>query len=407
MGSDHGTAELSLTLQEVLLKQTAAALPLVVPAALGEAPSDGGDAAREIPLVQVAGPDPLADLDPDAECPICLCPCEETCRAACGHAFCADCISGALRSGRTPWRGRCPLCRGRVSAYTLKQDDTGEPLLKPDQEVTTIFGQTYIQNDTSGVASFHFVSEAEAYISYESAGCVALPALDDGGRPPDRKPFENASYDERTRTFRGTVHWASASWLGDARWEYEMVFADDFMSVVGGQLKAFASGSTTPCRIQRFAEDQKDNELCYSRLVPASSPFGHAYMQLGLLGLASYHFTGEREGYISYEAPEALMLPALDDGGRPPARKDFSDVSYDPETRTLRAAVSWAPASWHGVQRWEYDMVFSEDFMNISEGEVRQFAAGGAEVPSDVVKYGATLLYTRCHPGTLAFSCMD
>merc|ERR1712150_406477 len=69
--------------------------------------------------------------------------------------------------------------------------------------------------------------------------------LDDGSAPPAKKPFDNPTFDAATRTFRGTILW-EVLFHGDARWEYEMVFAEDFGSIVGGHMSAFGpNGSAT------------------------------------------------------------------------------------------------------------------------------------------------------------------
>ena len=34
-----------------------------------------------------------------------------------------------------------------------------------------------------------------------------------------------ASYDERTRTFRGVINWAPNTFGGDSKWTYKMVFS--------------------------------------------------------------------------------------------------------------------------------------------------------------------------------------
>ena len=55
-------------------------------------------------------------------------------------------------------------------------------------------------------------------------------------------------------------------------------------------------------------------------------------------GLASYHFNSLEDCYISYDAaPETWRL---DDGCRPPSKKPWEEVSYDPETRIFRGR-SW------------------------------------------------------------------
>jgi hypothetical protein len=77
---------------------------------------------------------------------------------------------------------------------------------------------------------------------------------------PRKKPFINASYDGATRTFRGTIHWEPPL-HGEARWEYEMHFDEQFETIAGGQVRAFdAQGAET--QQHTFGVD-----LSYVRLV--------------------------------------------------------------------------------------------------------------------------------------------
>ena len=121
---------------------------------------------------------------------------------------------------------------------------------------TTIFGQCFVQGGSLGVASYHFeecneASCENAYISYAAAPEEwRLDAEGERGeraRPPARKHFEDPSYDYSTRTFRGTIVWTPpATFHGDSKWTYEMIFAEDFGSIVGGQVTVATSSVTCP-----------------------------------------------------------------------------------------------------------------------------------------------------------------
>ena len=316
--------------------------------------------------------------EPVTECPICLStPAEAPAKTRCGHVFCAGCLVRAFPR-ETLVTGTCPLCRAQVSLYSTLDVSTGRPLRVPD--VSTPVGCVFVQQGDPGVASYHFEAAAEggglgeAYISYES--CPATWKLDDGSSPPARKPFTDARYDPASRTFTGTVTWAApATFHGAARWEYEMVFSESFNVIQSGRLRAFdAAGS--PLHQRRFPRD-----LIYWRQgATVASIVGQAYVQGERLGMASYHFEAAAEGgglgeaYISYDGcPDTWTL---DDGSRPPARKPFADARYDPATRTFTGTITWEPA-FHGDGRWEYEMVFSENFESIESGEVRSFRVDG------------------------------
>ena len=58
-----------------------------------------------------------------------------------------------------------------------------------------------MQHGEKGVASYHFDSPDNCYISYENAPVGWV--LADGSHPPAQKPFVNPRYHEATRTFTG------------------------------------------------------------------------------------------------------------------------------------------------------------------------------------------------------------
>ena len=128
-------------------------------------------------------------------------------------------------------RANCPYCRQVISVFDVICN--GEALIKrPD----TIFGGIYVQGNTIGLASYHF-QEEESYISYSAA--PPFWRLDDGSSPPVRKPFENSSYDPLTRTFNAVVHWSPVTFHGDLKWNYRIVFSEDFMTISGGEVTAY------------------------------------------------------------------------------------------------------------------------------------------------------------------------
>ncbi len=106
------------------------------------------------------------------------------------------------------------------------------------------WGNTFIQANTVGLASYHFISptgegENGAYISYEHERCSSWPSLDDGSPVPQRVPFVNHSYDARTRTFRGTIPWLEVygtTWQGDTEWIYEIIFDTSFVCILRGSV---------------------------------------------------------------------------------------------------------------------------------------------------------------------------
>lgn len=135
----------------------------------------------------------------------------------------------------------------------------------------TVFGQVYVSvGDTEiGIGSYHFVSEDEAYISYENDKCKRFfPRLDTRGRPdaglgerlPRRMAFRDASYDPIKHTFKGTVSFSCDLGTyenvrtvdGVEQEEYEMVFSDDLEEIVGGQCGSFYPNASKSHRCDRF-----------------------------------------------------------------------------------------------------------------------------------------------------------
>ena len=297
------------------------------------------------------------------ECAVCLNERVDPCRTSCGHFFCEECLRAALK----PWnRGRCPLCRSKVSLYDTVKADLTTPLETP--AVDTIFGSAFLQNGRPGVAAYHFDSIEDCYISYENA--PSSWKLANGEKPPARKPFDVPVWEPATRTFTATVEWGENTFGGDARWEYTMVFSDDFAFIAGGACRKFdADGQSTG--VSTFPI-----QLQYIRAPTApTTVFGSTYVQFGRLGLASYHFRAADDCYISYEnAPTSWKL---DDGAPPPAVKRFDSPSWDAASRTFTGVIDWSANPFQGDVRWEYTIVFSEDFREISGGEVRAFDAAG------------------------------
>lgn len=306
------------------------------------------------------------------ECSVCLGDIQNACNAPCGHAFCRDCILGVFQARSPGWRGFCPLCRRTLSIYTLR-DARGAALATP--EISTIFGTVFTQAGGQGRVSYHFESEDDCYMC-----CPSSWRLDDGSPLPAKKQFELMCYEAEARRFRAVVSWFPTL-DGAARWEYEIIFADDFSGVVGGHIQLKTPDGEVLRDMPYCAPWEADpHGLVYLRWTPPpSTVFGSVFVQ-GVLyasfleGIASYHFNTEEDSYISYSnAPPDWKL---DDGSPPPEKKHFSSLAYDAEARVLRVAVDWNP-TFHGAARWEYEMRFAEDFSRIVEGTMTVLSATG------------------------------
>jgi hypothetical protein len=241
-------------------------------------------------------------------------------------------------------------------------------------------------NQFERVFRYHFESLDACYISYSEAPDNWL--LDDGSRLPQRKMFEDCSYDANTRTFRATVRWREAPVEGSVRWDYRMVFSDDFCIIAAGESECFDKSGQL-LRTRRFPHDLR---YWRQRRMSTGLP-GCVFIQGGLIGLASYHFpsdAGIESAYISYEAAPSSWL--LDNGNPPPLRKAFTRPCFDSETRTFRATIDWSESSFGGSVKWEYTMVFASDYSHIIGGSVQCFSDATLP-PSSESLYGRELIY--------------
>ncbi|MFN9943544.1 MAG: hypothetical protein ACK56I_29130, partial [bacterium] len=84
-------------------------------------------------------------------------------------------------------------------------------------------------------------------------------------------------------------------------------------------------------------------------------------------GLASYHFESETACFISYAAAPDHWT--LDDGSRPPEQKHFSDVSYNPLTRTFTGKIDWSPQLFGGDQTGRMSS-YSLTTLTLSAGDI-------------------------------------
>mmetsp|Transcript_62896 Transcript_62896/g.174321 ORF Transcript_62896/g.174321 Transcript_62896/m.174321 type:complete len:640 (+) Transcript_62896:71-1990(+) len=129
--------------------------------------------------------------------------------------------------------------------------------------------------------------------------------------------------------------------------------------------------------------------------------YGSTFVQGGMVGLMSMHFESADNCYMSYNFGS---FGNLDDGSALPDKKPFTDIAFDEATRTFCGKVAWdAPATFHGVARSEFRMVFDENYNNIVEGEVKEWAVDGTEGSPVLFGENGRLRYTRLS-GTAALS---
>lgn len=126
-------------------------------------------------------------------------------------------------------------------------------------------------------------------------------------------------------------------------------------------------------------------------IINAETVYGSTYSQDHTIGCESYHFVEEGRCYISYAA---VQNQKLDNGLPIPETKDFEHTSFDLQTRTFRGIVDWSPHTRNGNSKCEYQMVFSEDFTQIENGEVVQYDGEGTKRDNSLI-YGEDLFYMK------------
>ena len=117
-----------------------------------------------------------------------------------------------------------------------------------------------LNNYEPGLVEFirQLATPPACYIGYHNAPPTWI--LSNGEKPAEEKRFINASWDKQTRTFRGDILWdtgsdgvtvnglepAPTTFGGMRWWRYEMVFSEDYSSIVGGGNAQFKSPYAPP-----------------------------------------------------------------------------------------------------------------------------------------------------------------
>jgi len=81
----------------------------------------------------------------------------------------------------------------------------------------------------------------------------------------------------------------------------------------------------------------------------------------------------------------------LEDGALPDPRVPFQDEMWNAVERTFIATVEW-PVKNDGSNRWEFFVVFSEDFKNLY-GRIKVVGDGTAANPDKEIILGKDLVY--------------
>jgi hypothetical protein len=142
---------------------------------------------------------------------------------------------------------------GRHILYSLRPSES-----KPTYQSNNIWGNTFCQALKIGLASYHFVSKEDVYISYEHPLTSQWPPLDNGSPIPSRAYFREVSWDEHQRLFRGKIKWmddCGTTWQGFEEWVYEMTFDSKFTFIVSGRVLSLSNELGNSREISNFGSD--------------------------------------------------------------------------------------------------------------------------------------------------------
>jgi hypothetical protein len=111
---------------------------------------------------------------------------------------------------------------GPGNVYQRLSPNSPSGTVAPEYVPDKIWGNTFGQGLSVGLASYHFMSDASgAYISYEHEDTAIWPPLDNGSPVPTRMWFSDYTFDAESRIFRGHINWEgthSTTWQGSSRW---------------------------------------------------------------------------------------------------------------------------------------------------------------------------------------------
>eukprot|EP00934_Nitzschia_sp_Nitz4_P000625 Nitzschia sp. Nitz4//scaffold38_size140716//49544//51475//NITZ4_003137-RA/size140716-snap-gene-0.161-mRNA-1//-1//CDS//3329550048//625//frame0 len=145
----------------------------------------------------------------------------------------------------------------RTKVHYRKYHSGSNQTRLPEYHRNTVWGNTFCQGLSVGLASYHFLEDKDAgvYISYEHQQTSMWPTLDNGNPIPGRIWFVDTSFDEELRIFRGKIDWEathSTTWQGSRCWRYEMHFDQEYTCIVGGHVRSMTIGSETESDMSTF-----------------------------------------------------------------------------------------------------------------------------------------------------------
>ena len=169
---------------------------------------------------------------PFAECDLCHNEISLPLQANCGHSFCINCLR-KMTTSKKNILCRCEERNLLQQAHIIQPNNKYSLFVPPKNP----FNQIYVQGKLLGIASYWFDEKLDqSYIYYDSK---QIPwSLDDGTKPPERKYFENVSYDSETQVFNGTINWP-IPFYQSTKWIYRIRFSLDFTYLESGSVYSY------------------------------------------------------------------------------------------------------------------------------------------------------------------------
>jgi len=319
----------------------------------------------------------FVNMEMETSCPICLTDFQkETCRrisfSTCTHQFCFTCIEKFLKKNDAlPFFGKCPLCRKDVSLFDARDGDS--PVIPMGVSHLASHIRKYSGEDTI----FAFPDEFNR--TYLDGSRLLHLTLEDAGKP---SIFIDDCATEGTRKPVQKYQFVSEPIpclylrLADDAHRF-LVFSTDFTLVT--RFAVISEGCVNVKNYHRTSgfpmTRQKPLVEDVAIFQPSERKLGtmlqSCFIQSNLMGLASYHFVAENDCYIHYGDVARAMFPKLDNGAPIPRKIQFRDISI--EGQVFRGTIAWlldCGTTWHGCERWRYEMQFSSDFVTITGGHV-------------------------------------
>lgn len=327
-----------------------------------------------------------------------------------------------------------------------------------------LWGNVFTQGEGAEKWSYHFVSadgggEEGVFLSHRHANVK----LDDGSDFPDRVPFLEHSFDEESRTFRGTIHYPqtcnSTAWGGYQTEEVEMKFDTAFSVILSGKVvwkdkdgeelaqnfgmcHIYVNAQLTErvthahhytdltARLKQEGATNRTVTLVARTFLEHTPQVNHSARHQAILDIVSQHTPNPtptynpgapwgnvflrksgvslhilaNSAYISYEHRDCGSRK-LDDRSPAPSRVPFVSHSYDEEGRVFTGSIDFVASyssTWGGVVKCDYRMRFDSEFMVILEGSVVKEKEDGEELTLD---YGEKSVYYVNE--ALAFKIVD